>query len=238
MSSNVTIRRLIVVMIYHTSKSVLFYFQDKKWTESKSVPALQADESHLTTLNSPLPTELSPKCLTLPTSREKYQIKEVPKSDYVVVENCIANAAKSEYMIAVDEFLDNGVWNRKLLKKTHLVGIYNSKGHLVALSLFGPSAICRTESLVMGGYVLVNSQHQYQGLEIALVENLTDIAKKLDFEGIAFDIYRTETRFISLLMDMGFKITGSLPEYGYMKDVGYVDSLLLYKEFVIGSSKL
>ena len=213
--------------------------QDKQWNASKPVPVLQADENTLSGLNSSLPVTLSVKHFTLLTSsNEKFHIQEVPKSEYVVVENYIANAARSGNMIAADEFVDSGAWNRKFLKKTYLLGVYNTKGFLAGLGMFGPSAICRTESLVMGGYVLLNSEYQYQGLETLLVENMTDIAKKLDFEGILFDVYRTEATFISLLMNMGFKITGSLPECGYMKNTGYVDSLLLYKEFVIGSSKL
>lgn len=94
------------------------------------------------------------------------------------------------------------------------------------------------QSLVMGCYILVDSERKYQGLEEVMVENMIEIARKLEFEGILFDVYRTETKFVALLLDMGFKVTGSLPECGYMKDAGYVDSLLLYKEFTVGSSKL
>ena len=154
------------------------------------------------------------------------------------MEKNIAEAARSGYMIALDEFFENGVWNRKFLKRTYLIGAYNSNGDLIGQGMFGPSAICRTESLVMGCYILVDPKGRYQGLEEVMVENMIEIARNLEFEGILFDVYRTETKFVALLLDLGFKVTGSLPECGYLKDVGYVDSLLLYKEFIVGSSKL
>ena len=172
------------------------------------------------------------------TSDETHWIREIAKTQYKTVEKNIAEAARSGYMIALDEFLGNGTWNRKFLKRTHLIGAYSSSGDLIGQGMFGPSAICRTESLVMGCYILVDSERKYQGLEEVMVENMIEIARKLEFEGILFDVYRTETKFVALLLDMGFKVTGSLPECGYMKDAGYVDSLLLYKEFTVGSSKL
>ena len=76
------------------------------------------------------------------------------------------------------------------------------------------------------------------GLESILVEAMINISKELKFEGLLLDVYQTEWKFMGLLMDMGFKVTGSLPKCGYVKGKGYVDSILLYKEFIVGSCKL
>ena len=215
----------------------LIFLQEEQWQAAKTVPTLHVDENYLSGVNSPLPMSLA-RSVTLKTTNESYCVREITESEYLTAEKNIARAAKSGYMIALDEFLDNGSWNRKFLKETHVVGVFNSNENFIAQCMIGPSAICRTESLVMGCYVLVSPEHQNQGLEQVLIEQMIFIARKLKFEGILFDVYRTEFKLMTLLIEMGFKITGSLPECGYIKDAGYVDSLLLYYEFVIGSSKL
>ena len=57
----------------------------------------------------------------------------------------------------------------------------------------------------MGCYILVDPKSRYQGLEEVMVENIIEIARNLEFEGILFDVYRTEAKFVALLLDLGLK---------------------------------
>ena len=188
-------------------------------------------------INTPLPITLETKQVRS-INGESLSIQEVSAAEYSQVECKIRNAAESGSMIGLDELTDSGLWNRSFLRKTHVLGTYNEKNEMVGVALFGPSSICRTDSIIISGYVILDQRYQFQGLESVLVETIIDISKKLSFEGVLLDVYRTEWKFIGLLMDMGFKVTGSLPKCGYLKGKGYIDSVLLYKEFVIGSSKL
>ena len=150
----------------------------------------------------------------------------------------IRNSAESGKMVGIDEFTKTGLWNRKFLRKTYILGVYNNKNKLAGVALFGPSSITRTDSIIMSGYIILDHDHQFLGLESILVEAMINISKELNFEGLLLDVYQTELKFIGLLMDMGFKVTGSLPKCGFVKGKGYVDSILLYKEFIVGSCKL
>ena len=150
----------------------------------------------------------------------------------------IRNLAETGRMIGIDEFTHSGLWNRKFLRKTYVLGAYNNKNKLLGVALFGPSSITRTDSIIMSGYIILDLGHHLLGLESILVEAMINISKELKFEGLLLDVYQTEWKFMGLLMDMGFKVTGSLPKCGYVKGKGYVDSILLYKEFIVGSCKL
>lgn len=199
-----------------------------------SVPPLRVDNSFLSKLYSPVPKAVSTDLLT--SASPEFTLRKLSGSECTVVENVIRDAASRGFMIGLDEFFDNGVWNRKFLRETSVLGVNSEE--LLGVVLFGPSAICRTESVVMGAYVLLKAKSAYQAIATALVDKLTRIAKILNYEGLILDVYRTEMEFVALMLDMGFKIVGSLPDCGYVKGRGYTDSLLLYKEFVIGSSKL
>ena len=157
----------------------------------------------------------------------------------------IRNAAESGRMMSgIDEFTHSGLNNLEPKvshenSKTYVMGAYNHENNiLLGVAVFGPSSITRTDSIIMSGYIILDLDHHFLGLESILVEAMINISKELKFEGLLLDVYQTEWKFIGLLMDMGYKVTGSLPKCGYVKGKGYVDSILLYKEFIVGSCKL
>ena len=197
---------------------------------------MKPDISFQTTY-SPLPVKAQTREVCLRTG-EKFSIRELPRAEYSLVENMIRNLAETGRMIGIDEFTHSGLWNRKFLRKTYVLGAYNNKNKLLGVALFGPSSITRTDSIIMSGYIILDLGHHLLGLESILVEAMINISKELKFEGLLLDVYQTEWKFMGLLMDMGFKVTGSLPKCGYVKGKGYVDSILLYKEFIVGSCKL
>ena len=200
------------------------------------IPPLEPDIS-FQTINSPLPVMLQTREVYL-RKGEKFSIKEPSSAEYSLVETMVRNSAESGKMIGIDEFTETGLWNRKFLRKTYILGAYNNQNKLAGVALFGPSSITRTDSIIMSGYIILDQDHQFLGLESILVEAVINISKELDFEGLLLDVYQTELKFIGLLMDMGFKVTGSLPKCGFVKGKGNVDSILLYKEFIVGSCKL
>ncbi len=200
-------------------------------------PDLNADSNMIARFYKALPTAIKQRFLGKKIPGVKGELG-LGEAEAEKAENFIRKSAREGHVMALDEFLDNGIWNRKLLKETHVVGIFDTKNDLVGLMLFGASGVCRTESLVMGGYLLLEKGHRVEPVQRRLMDIMTDIARTLSFEGVLLDVYRTETDFMSLLLDLGFKVSGTLPECGYVKDKGYVDSVLLYKEFVVGSSKL
>ena len=195
------------------------------------------ESSDLSILNQQLPLEPVSQQIALP-SDEILLVKEVPRDDYLPVEKIIRRAASSGRVFGIDEFTEKGLWNRKFLRRTYVLGLYNVVNDLQGVVLFGPSSICRTDSVLVSGYIALEPDCRHKGIETQLMRLVEKLTQQLNFEGVLMDVFRTEFEFMSLLMDMGYTVTGSLPKCGFVKGKGHTDSLLLYKEFVIGSSKL
>ena len=183
-------------------------------------------------------TDLLPIIYKLPGG-QPIQVEEAMPEDYLAIEEMIRHSAMEGRGFGLDEFTKTGVFNRNLLRNSHaVVARLEHGGAPIAATIFGTSAVCRTENKLMGGYIVVSTSHRGSGVGTKLMNTLVVIAKTLGYEGMLMDVYRSESRTISWSKRMGFYVTGSLPDCGYVKDQGYVDSLLLYREFKFDTSKL
>ncbi len=194
--------------------------------------------SSLQAHNTKLEKAFQSKMIPLQDGRNIY-LQEAAHDDYPAVELIIQQAATRGHVIAMDEFLPNGMWNRKFLHQTHIIiALHESSSDPIGLALFGASKICRTETVLVSGYVITTPGYETSDLDRYLLDTIETEAKALGYEGVLLDVYQTDRTLVNVALQLGYHITGSLPHCGYVKDVGYTDSVLFYKEFSIGSCHL
>ena len=191
--------------------------------------------SSLQSQNTKLQKAFKSRMIRLEDGRNIF-LQEAAPSDYPAVELMIQQAATRGHIVAMDEFLSNGMWNRKFLHQTHIIiALHESSSEPIGLALFGASKICRTETVLVSGYVIAMPGYETSDLDRHLLETLETEARVLEYEGVLLDVYQTDRKLMGVALELGYHITGSLPHCGYVKDVGYTDSVLFYKEFSIGS---
>ena len=80
------------------------------------------------------------------------------------------------------------------------------------------------------GY-MVNPDHQGKGTGKLLCEHSIQFAKGKGYAGIQFNIVvSTNTRAVKLWQKLGFKITGTTPKGFRHKELGFVDTYIMFKD--------
>ena len=203
-----------------------------------TVPPLNIASIGIKSINTRMETSILPVTYYIQGGKT-IRIEEAVPEDYLTIEEMIRQSALEGRGFGLDEFTENGLFNRNLLRNSHAVVARLEPGGLpIGVALAGASAVCRVESKLMNAYIVISPTYRGNGVGTVLMETLVDIAKSLGYEGMLIDVYQTESKTISWSKKMGFRVTGSLPESGYVKGHGFVDVLLLYREFKFDGSKL
>ena len=156
----------------------------------------------------------------------------IAKQDALIVEEMIRSAARDGTGFGLDEFTSQGVFNRKFLRETTiLVASWEDGGQPIGTMLLGPSAVCRSANLLMNFYLIVEPGHRHNGVGTCLSTQMELLANRLGYEGILLDLYQCDVTALEWLRKRDYRVTGSLPDCGYIKGRGYVDCVLLYKDF-------
>ncbi len=233
---------LISVLFNHvkTDAEIVFVQILEQHEREPVILALDVQSGDVHRLNVPLRAGFA-RFETLLASGKTVVVEEAREQDYIAIEELIREAATEGRGFGLDEFAPTGAFNRNLFRdrRSHaaVVRLSPSDAPIAAL-VFGTSAVCRTENKLMSGYIAVSKLHRGSGVGTLLLKTLINTAKTLGFEGVLFDVYQTESRTISWSKRHGFHVTGSLPECGYVKNQGFVDALLMYREFQFDYSKL
>lgn len=157
------------------------------------------------------------------------------------------SALKGDGGFALDEFQPNGLFNRNLFKTASTVvfrGRLESEGtrltdvghssdeKIVAAAIFGASNVCRSATPELAClYVIVDPLIRCVGIGRAVQAYMERFVLERGFKGVLSDIFATNKAGISMSMNAGYIVTGSLPNCGYIKGKGMTNSLLVYKRF-------
>ena len=186
----------------------------------------------------PLPPPLSSQLQPLPTLR----CPEIPfksgflksmladEEDMWRVEELIRDCAAHGDGFALDDFTDEGYFNRVLLHDSHVFVFKAPDGAIAAAIIFGASTLCRSrEARQVGGYMLVAKEFRCQGLGRRLIKLCIEKARLLGYVAILTDVFAINEKAIKLLRKEGFLITATLLNVAIVKDKGYCDSYLMWR---------
>ncbi len=195
---------------------------------------LTADEIY--NLNTPLEGELLHSSIDLPSSGRTLYLREAGRDDVMAVESLIRNAALLGEGFGIDEFTQQGIFNRKLLRRTScIVGSFQENGPVIAAVLLGPSAVCRSANNLLNFYPIVAQEHRRHGIANILLEEVELFAREVGYDGILLEVYQSHSAVLQWFSKHNYHVTASLPDCGYLKGQGYTNLLLLYKDFYITS---
>ena len=159
-------------------------------------------------------------------------VKTPDAEQFTQLEQLIRREAEEGSGFAIDEFTEDGFFNRFLLRNSQeIVVTENPDGEPIAAAVFGQSAICRSASPMGGGYVLVKKEYRLMGIGNALLHFVLEEMERQGFKGFLTDVFPHCGGFLHILLANGFFITGSLPKVAYVKGHGLTHSLLVYKDF-------
>ncbi len=215
--------------------TVLSFFQEhprnKEILDYVKKP-ISAEPEDIYKLHTPLECELPQTCIELPSGRKTVHLRQARLEDVLTVEGLIRKAAREGTGFGLDEFTSQGLFNRKFLRETSLlIASWEDGGQPIGAVLLGPSAVCRSTNLLMNFYLLVDCEQRRHGIGTGLFHQMELLANRLEYEGILLDVYQSDGKALEWLQKQGYHVTASLPDCGYIKGQGYVNCLLLYKDF-------
>ena len=142
----------------------------------------------------------------------------------------IRQAAEESDGFAIDEFNNEGHFNRKLLFDSQVVVAKTSDDVIVATAVLGPSKACRAYNpSQVGGYMLVNKDFRGKGVGQSFFKYLAKQGKEVGVSAILTDAYATCFPALQFLNKLDFMVTGTFPHCGYMKNKGYTHSYMYWR---------
>ena len=218
-------------MNVHCGKDIIFV-STQKWldrTSSLVIPPLNMSEERRSQADSSTriwdavlhAKGLTPLYVATPNAEQIVQMEAMIRSD--------AEAGNS---FAIDEFTEDGFFNRQLLRTSQdLVVTKEPNGEVLAAAVFGSSAIPRRGSPLGGGYVIVKAEHRNQGIGSSLLDFVCHEMERQGFKGFITDVFPHCGHFLDMALKHGFCVTGSMPKVGYVRGQGLTHSLIVYKNF-------
>ncbi len=173
--------------------------------------------------------EIEPKMIQTPDG--SVQLRGIKQHEEILhIESIFKNAARNSEGIGLDEFTDEGYFNRKFFREADLMLAENTQGDIVGASMFGPSALSRMATPVIGHcYLAVDPSNRRQGIGKALIKYTMDLLKREGHKGIFSDAYVNNNQMLKLMGSLKYTILGSMPKCGLIAENGLTDSLLLYR---------
>ena len=162
-----------------------------------------------------------PLCVETPSANQLIQLEEMIKLE-----------AEEGGAFALDEFTDDGFFNRQLLRNSQDIVITERPGgEPVAAAIIGQSGICRMMSPLAGGYILVRKEYRRKDIGNALLTFIMEEAQRQGFKGFLADVFPHCHGYINILLQNGFFVTGSMPKVAFVKGQGLTHSLIVFKDF-------
>lgn len=148
-------------------------------------------------------------------------------------ETLIRTAAEKGQGFGIDEFNDQGHFNRNFLKNVDILIAENADGDVIGATLFGPSNLSRAKTPVIAHqYMVVRESYRNAGIAQALLTRCEDILRHQGYRMVISDTYLNNHAMIHIFRKAGFAFRGSFPYCSYMNDVGPVQSLLTCKDLI------
>ncbi len=131
----------------------------------------------------------------------------------------------------IDEFDDNGCFNRKFFRSSNVLVAEDIQGNIVGASIYGPSILSRgTDKSLANCYVAVSPTNQRQGIGSALIQFSLGLVKQQGYKGCVSDTFVNNHAGLELLRKHKYMFTGSMPMCAYVKGAGPIDSIIAYKQ--------
>ncbi len=206
----------------------------QKWlrkADSMKIPSLRMTEERRVQVNQA--SKVWPQTLTVRRMKTPLHL-ETPDADQLTqVEQMIRlDAEEGNGGFAIDEFTDDGFFNRQLLRNSQdIVVTQEPHGEPIAAAVIGQSAICRTVSPVAGGYIIVKKEFRNKQVGFALLDFIMEELERQGYTSFLTDVFPHCGTFLHIIMKKGFSVTGSMPKVGFVKGQGLTHSLLVYKDF-------
>ncbi len=151
--------------------------------------------------------------------------------EILYIESLWKDAAARGEGFGLDEFTEEGYFNRMFFREANILVAENTQGEIVGAAVFGPSSLSRMENpLLSTCYVTVDTNRRKQGIGKSLLEYSMDLLKKDGFLGVLSDTYINNYQMLGLLRILNYSFLGSLPMCAYIAGIGPTDSLLVYKD--------
>ena len=162
-----------------------------------------------------------PLCVETPSANQLIQVEEMIKLE-----------AEEGGAFAMDEFTDDGFFNRQLLRNSQDIVITERPGgEPIAAAIIGQSAICRMMSPLAGGYIIVKKEYRRKEVGNVVLTFILEEAERQGFQGFLSDVFPHCGGYINFLLQNGFLVTGSMPKVAFVKGQGLTHSLILFKDF-------
>ena len=171
------------------------------------------------------PSAISTKLGSLPV--RSAHGKEVWK-----IEEMILTAASMGDGYGVDEFTEDGYFNRAFLNDSHTFVVDSGQDDdtLVGGALFGSSSLARTiPSPLAQCYIIVHPDYRGQGIGKALIRYFMNLAKSLQFEIFITDVLGSDPIMPCIVKKLGMSGSGAMKYSAYKKGEGFVDSSIFFK---------
>ena len=163
----------------------------------------------------------------------KHVYLELAGAGALEVEEMIRAAAQRGEGFALDEFDQDGLLNRKLLKQSATLVARRVSDHvLIGGSVVGPSALARARDPTnLAGYIIVGEKFRRCGYGTEIAELCEKLAKDLGYINITSDVlYNPEAMpGFKLALRRQYVVTGELPQCAYVKGVGLTGSFIMFK---------
>ena len=153
-------------------------------------------------------------------------------ADTVRVEEMLRQAAMAGDGFAIDEFTEDGTFNRKFFRRCFVAVLKNAQGDILAAVLFGPSSLCRTEGHEVTGYVIVAPSARRRGLGTAVLKYCLDAAKRLQYRTVLSDVLTSNLKVLGMVQREGFIITATLPNVALVRNTGFVNTYVVWRPLV------
>ena len=150
-------------------------------------------------------------------------------NDSPLVEEMIRDAALGGQGFAVDEFKEDGTFNRKFIRNSLAVVCKNFTGDIMAAVLFGSSGLCRTEGDQATGYIIVAPSVRGRGIGTTLLRYCLERARGLRYGSIVTDVLACNLKALGMVQKEGFLVTATLPNSALVRNYGYCDTYVVWR---------
>ncbi len=159
-------------------------------------------------------------------------IRLAAKAELSQVDQMLQEAAVLSEGFGVDEFTQEGYYSRKMFFESRSFVVETEYGDLAGCGVFGSSRLARNRDIAVASYICIKEQYRRVQIGSHLMKYFTSLAHRLDFILFYQDVLMIPGNhhlMIDMLLKQGFMVSGTLPRCAFVKEVGPVDSLLLYK---------
>lgn len=171
----------------------------------ESIVTARGGKAPIIDITKPIPEEFmpkrsyDPKDIQTPSGRVRIRTA-AGKDDIIQVENLWRDAADRAEGFGTDEFREDGYFNRKFFREANILVAENSLGIIIGASVFGPSALSRSENPVLATlYVTCTPTTRRQRVGTSLLQYSMELLKKDGFKGVISDTYVNNYQMLGLL---------------------------------------